>query len=141
MSRKDNRPRSAFSLLYLATHVLDVSLNSATAVAMLGSFLSMLIVFLTLLITSCVSFVYSSSEAANAAGITRSGDERTVTAVSDKKLRRLVVVVVAALVAEGCVCVDCLQLMGSKRGLGVEVVGVIIVGDAMVVMVEKIVGK
>ncbi|KAJ0825342.1 hypothetical protein HanRHA438_Chr17g0802191 [Helianthus annuus] len=48
-----------------------------------------------------------------------------MTADNDKKLRRWVVVVV---VVEG---VECLQRMG-RRGLGVEVVGVMRVGEAMV---------
>lgn len=89
MSLNDKRPNKAFSLRYLATQEFDVSLNSATAVAILGSVLSMLIVSLTFLITSCVSLAYSSSDAANAASeITSSGDDRAITAVSDKKLRR-----------------------------------------------------
>lgn len=96
---------------------------------MLGSVLSILIVFLTLLITSCVSFTYSSSVAANAAGITSSGEERATMAVSDRKLRRWVVAVTV---------VVCFERMGGRRGFGVEVVGVIKVGEAMaVVVVEK----
>ncbi|GKB93086.1 hypothetical protein Tco_0979223 [Tanacetum coccineum] len=128
MSRKDNLPRRAFSLRYLATHELDVSLKSATAFAMLGSVLSMFIVVLTFWITSCVSFAYSSSVAANAGdGVARSGVDKVVMAVSDKKLRRFEVV---AAVVDGVVA-EWLQRM-SRRGFGVEVVGVIRVGDAMV---------
>lgn len=130
MSRKDNLPRRAFSLRYLATHELDVSLRSATAFAMLGSVLSMFIVVLTFWITSCVSFAYSSSVAANAGdGVARSGVDKVVMAASDKKLRRFEVVV--AIVVEGVVA-EWLQRM-SRRGFGVEVVGVIKVGDAMLV--------
>nr|GEV33726.1 hypothetical protein [Tanacetum cinerariifolium] len=129
MSRKDNLPRRAFSLRYLATHEFDVSLKSATAFAMLGSVLSMFIVVLTFWITSCVSFAYSSSVAANAGdGVARSGMDKVVMAVSDKKLRRFEVI---AAVVEGVVA-EWLQRM-SRRGFGVEVVGVIRVGDAMVV--------
>ncbi|GKB94277.1 reverse transcriptase domain-containing protein [Tanacetum coccineum] len=129
MSRKDNLPRRAFSLRYLATHELDVSLKSATAFAMLGSVLSMFIVVLTFWITSCVSFAYSSSVAANAGdGVARKGVDKVVMAVSDKKLRRFEVV---AAVVDGVVA-EWLQRM-SRRGFGVEVVGVIRVGDAMVV--------
>lgn len=129
MSRKDNLPRSAFSLRYLATHELEVSLNSATAVAMLGSVLSMLIVVLTFFITSCVSFVYSSSEAANAAGITDSGVESAMMVDNDKKLRRWVVVVVVVTV------VGWWWRIGRSGLWVVEewfvVVGVTKVGDAM----------
>lgn len=134
MSLKDNLPRRAFSLLYLATQELEVSLSSATAVAMLGSVLSMLIVFLTFWITSWVSFVYSSSEAANAAGITSSGEEMDITAANDKKFRRWVVAVVVVVVEEEGG--ESLERMGG-RSLGVEVVGVIKVGDAMAVAEER----
>ncbi|KAJ0432452.1 hypothetical protein HanIR_Chr17g0859401 [Helianthus annuus] len=50
-----------------------------------------------------------------------------MTADNDKKVRRWVVVVVVVVV-EG---VECLQRM-ERRGLGVEVVGVMRVGEAMV---------
>lgn len=54
-------------------------------------------------------------------------------AVNDRKLRRWVVAVAAAVVV-----VECLERMaGGRRGLGVEVVGVIKVGDAMAVVVEE----
>lgn len=85
MSRKETRPRSDFSLRYLATQKLEESLSSATAVAILGSFLSILMVFLTLLITSSVSFTYSSSEAANADD---TGDMKRLMPDRDRKLRR-----------------------------------------------------
>lgn len=88
MSRKEVRPSRAFSLRYLATQEFEVSLSSATAVATLGSFLSMLMVFLTLLITSSVSFTYSSSLAANAGetGNSHAGDR--VAATRDNSCRR-----------------------------------------------------
>lgn len=130
MSRKDGRPSRAFSLLYFATHELEASLRSATAVATSGSVLSMLMVVLTLLITSAVSFTYSSSLAATAWGATgrSSAWERTPAVTAMSSLRRgcgvgggaaLVVVVV----------VGSLDLI-RKRGLGL-VVGVMSVGEAM----------
>ena len=118
---------------HLATQEFDVSLSSATAEATLGSFLSILMVFLTFLITSSVSFTYSSSEAANA-GVTGRSPARdrvvvvVVAAARDKNWRR-----------NGCCCGrgegDCaeevaLALIG-RRGLNLEV-GVSSVGEAMV---------
>ncbi|KAK2993255.1 hypothetical protein RJ640_015734 [Escallonia rubra] len=133
MSRKDDRPSRAFSLLYLATQELDVSLSSATASATLGSVFSLVMVALTLLMTSSVSFTYSSSEAAHA-DVTgsRNAGER-IPAVNERKFLRPAdkvveaVAVAAAMVVVGLVSLD---LMGVS-GFGVEVVGVMRVGEAM----------
>ena len=127
MSRKDGRPSRDFSLRYFATHELEASLSSATAVATLGSVLSMLMVVLTLLITSSVSFTYSSSSAATAWGATGRSRawERTPAVTAMSCLRRgCGVGGVAALVTAGS-----LDLM-RKRGFGL-VVGVISAGEAM----------
>lgn len=128
MSLKEARPRSAFSLRYFATHEFEVSLKFATASATLGSFLSIVIVVLTLLITSSVSFTYSSSEAANAGAIGASHvAETTEDVIMERNSRRRGwVVVVGVRVVE---MVD-LGLMGVSD-LGVEV-GVISVGEDIV---------
>nr|GMD31923.1 hypothetical protein Iba_chr09bCG3400 [Ipomoea batatas]GME16545.1 hypothetical protein Iba_scaffold17644CG0060 [Ipomoea batatas] len=129
MSRNDTRPRRAFSRRYLATQEFDASLSSATASAMSGSPLFFAIVDLTFPITSVVSFTYSSSEAARAAGAaTRIAGERTP-AARERNSRRVGSVAVAA--AEEFEAEMSLDLMGVRRGLGVEVVGVIRVGEAM----------
>ena len=102
MSLKEARPRSAFSLRYFATHEFEVSLKSATASATLGSFLSNVIVVLTLFITSSVSFTYSSSEAANAGAIgTSHVAEAIEVVIMERNSRRrgwVVAVAVAVLV-------------------------------------------
>ena len=128
MSRKDGRPSRAFSLLYFATHELEASLRSATAVATSGSVLSMLMVVLTLLITSAVSFTYSSSLAATAWGATgrSSAWERTPAVTAMSSLRRGCGVGGGAALV---VVVGSLDLI-RKRGLGL-VVGVMSVGEAM----------
>lgn len=127
MSRNEARPKSAFSLRYLATQKLEVSLRSATAVAMLGSFLSKLIVVLTLLITASVSFTYSSSEAANAA---ETGDMKRLMADRERRLRRQGRNDTTE--AEGVASAALGR--SDSRGLAVvaAVVGVIRVGEAMV---------
>lgn len=113
MSRNDTRPKSPFSLRYLATQELEVSLRSATAVAMLGSVLSKVMVVLTLLITSSVSFTYSSSEAANAGE--RAGVRNRATADRERKLRRHATAGVARLAV-----VEVLD-RGGARGFAVVV--------------------
>lgn len=132
MSLKEARPNRAFSLLYLATHELEASLRSATAFAMLGSFLSMFMVDLTLLITSSVSFTYSSSDSAADGYTGRSSGVRTMLAMDDANSRRpdcrvgvevAPVVVVAAVVAMD---------LGRRRAIGFELdVGVSRDGDAI----------
>lgn len=114
--------------------MLDDSLKSATAAATLGSFLSMLIVLLTLLITSVVSLAYSSSSLANAGVVgRRNAGKESIPAANDKKLRRCrgttAADVLAALlvVVVGLVSFD---LIGDSS-FGVEVVGVIKVGEAI----------
>lgn len=132
MSRKDARPRRAFSRRYFATHEFDASRRSATASAMSGSVLFFAMVDLTLPITSVVSFTYSSSDAAHAgAAATRIPGER-MPAVRDRNSRRVdnaATEVAAAFVA--VVVETSLDLMGVRSGLGVAVVGVIRVGEAM----------
>lgn len=138
MSLKEGLPSRAFSLLYLATHELDVSLKLATALATLGSFLSMPIVLLTLLITSSVSFTYSSSEAASAgaaaAATAISPAERIPAEAIDRNSRRRGcgglgnAALEAGAAATGAAA--SLDLMRG-RGFGV-VVGVMRVGEAMV---------
>lgn len=134
MSLNEALPRRAFSLRYFATQEFEVSLKSATAVATFGSFLSKVIVVLTLLITSSVSFTYSSSDAASAgaSGTT----EETREAVRDKNSRRrgwVAVAVVGVRVAETTVVGLGLIVVSD---LGVEV-GVISVGEAMVLEKER----
>lgn len=140
ISRNEGLPSKAFSLLYLATHELEVSLNSATAEAMLGSFFSILMVVLTLLITSEVSFMYSASSVAHA-GVTGSSNAgERIPAANDKKSRRRIgrgMVVVAALVVEVVVVVGLVSFdLTGVSGFGVEVVGVIKVGEAMIWFVD-----
>ena len=130
MSLKETRPRSAFSLLYFATHEFEVSLNSATAVATLGSFLSITIVVLTLLITSSVSFMYSSSEEASA-GLR--GTSHVVAVMMDKNSRRRGWVAAAVEVVVGGVRVAAMVVVGLGL-MGVSDftdLGVISVGEAM----------
>lgn len=106
MSRKEGRPRRAFSLLYLATQELDASLSSATAEATLGSFLSIPIVDLTLFITAVVSFTYSSSSAAKdvgGRGISTSAAAAVATALIRASLRVLVIRPTLLLVVDAAV--------------------------------------
>lgn len=129
MSRKEARPKRVFSLRYLATQELDVSLSSATAVATFGSFLSKVMVVLTLLITSSVSFTYSSSEAANAE---ETGDKDRVRADRERKSRRLGRSETADAVVEVAVATVTFDLTGMKGfEVVVVVVGVISVGEAI----------
>lgn len=135
MSLNEALPSKAFCLLYFATQLFDVSLKSATAEATLGSFLSIDMVVLTLLITSSVSFTYSSSPDASAGlrGI-RHALERAE-AVRDRNSRRRGWVVAVELVGFGVVEVADLGLMdGSDMGFEVRVSRV---GEAMVVLEEE----
>lgn len=91
---------------------------------MLGSFLSIVMVVLTLLITSSVSFTYSSSKAARAGVTGRSKTGEAKPATRDKNSRRGVDNVVVAVVVVG------FDLIGM-RDFVVEVVGVIKVVEAM----------
>lgn len=90
-------------------------------------------VVLTLFITSSVSFTYSSSEAANAAGVSgksHAGEDRVAAAAAatnDKNSRRRACGIVGVAVA---VVVDLVDLIGG-RDLSLEV-GVRSVGEAMV---------
>lgn len=130
MSLKETLASRFFSLLYLATHELDVSLSSATAEATLGSFLSMLMVLLTFWITSSVSLTYSSSEAARAAGVSgksHTDDERVATAIDKNSRRRACGIAVVAVVVAAVVLVT---LIGTSD-LSLEV-GVTSVGEAMI---------
>ncbi|GER43620.1 tRNA(Ile)-lysidine synthase [Striga asiatica] len=129
MSLNEARPNSVFSRRYLATQALDVSRSSATAAATLGSVLSRVMVFLTLSITSAVSFTYSSSEEAARA---RGGNSRAAPADRERKLRREAVEA-AAEEAEGEAEAIILERMrGGVVGLGVAELGVMRVGEAMV---------
>lgn len=129
MSRNEARPKRAFSLLYLATQKFDVSLSSATAAAILGSFLSKVTVVLIMLITSKVSFTYSSSEAAHAY---LTGDNNRVQADRDKKSRRRVAEVVVEAVVGLAVSFD---LMG---GMALGRVVVVVVEVVVVMVVIKV---
>ena len=129
MSLKEARPRSAFSLLYFATQEFEVSLNSATAVATLGSFLSITIVVLTLLITSSVSFTYSSSEDASA-GLR--GSNHVVVMMDNNSRRRGWVVVDGVRVAAMVMVVVVVVALGLMGESDLTDLGVISVGEAMV---------
>lgn len=133
MSLNDALPNKSFSLLYLATHVFDVSRSSATAAGTFGSFLSNAMVVLTLLITSAVSFTYSSSEEANAGLVGDNGPseiDRTAAPPIDKISRRRGGGCLAPLLTDGAgAAVESLDLTGG-RGAG-WAVGVISAGDAM----------
>ena len=89
--------------------------------------------FLILLITSSVSFTYSSSEAANAGAAAAAGRRRTV-AERVRNWRRPGGAA-AEMVVVGGVSLDLVVMSG--RGFGVEVVGVIRVGEAIVCCVCK----
>lgn len=137
MSLNEARPNNDFSLLYLATHELEASLRSATADAISGSFLSMFMVDLTLLITSSVSFTYSSSDCAHEGDTGRSSGDRRMLAIDVANSRRpgcRVVVEVALAVVVVVVVMD----LGRMRAIGfVLEVGVRRDGDAIFLLFAK----